>query len=218
MKLILNNLTKSFGEKAVLKNINFVFSSSKIYALLGKNGAGKTTLFNCMDDLTDYEGSFSLDKGEELTSFNLGYIPNNLIIPEFLTGKEFINYFISLHQIKDVNIEEYLKLIDLSKEDYAKLIKEYSLGMKQKLQILAYLILKPQVLLLDEPLVNIDIITAKEIKNLLKKIKKNRIIIVSTHILELAKSMCDDIVVLSNGKLTLIDKNLNEEKIMEVLK
>jgi len=219
MKLILNNLSKSFNKKEVLNNINFTFESSKIYCLLGRNGVGKTTLFNCLDGLLEYKGKVSLDYNDTLTTDNLGFIPTNSIIPEFLTGYQFIKYFMDLHNLNNIDINCYLNLIEFTKEDLNKLIKEYSLGMKQKLQILVYILLKPDILLLDEPLMNIDIITAKEIKDLLKKIKKNRIIIISTHILELAKTLSNEIVILNNGKLTLLDnKNIKEQDIMEMLK
>lgn len=220
MKLIIKNLSKSFSNKVVLDNINFEFKDSKIYALLGKNGSGKTTLFNCFDDTYKYDGEVLIDNTIKLNADNLGFLPANPVIPEFLSGEQFIKYFIELHKLENIDIDEYLKLLDFDKKDFKRLIKEYSLGMKQKIQILTYLILKPKILLLDEPLTNLDIITAKEIKDILKKIKKDRIIIISTHILELAKSMCDEIVILNNGKLTLaqnLDDSSFEAKVMEML-
>ena len=95
--------------------------------------------------------------------------------------------------------------------------------MKNKIQMVCFLITKPPVILLDEPLTSFDVVVAYEIKQLLKKMKSDHILIFSTHILELATDLCDDIVVLNNGQLELVDEELLkspdfEEKIMDILK
>ena len=97
------------------------------------------------------------------------------------------------------------------------------MGMKNKLQILMCIISKPKIILLDEPLTSIDVIVAKEIKDIFKSLKKEHIIIFSTHILELATSICNEIVILNNKKLELIDSKIIksssfENKIVEILK
>ena len=108
-------------------------------------------------------------------------------------------------------------------EDRDKLMKDYSHGMKNKMQMLIYLIASPNILLLDEPLTSFDVVVAEEMKELLKKMKKNRILIFSTHIMELALDLCDEIVVLNKGELLeikrdeLTDKEL-KNKIINILK
>ncbi len=102
-------------------------------------------------------------------------------------------------------------------------MKDYSHGMKNKMQMLIYLIASPNILLLDEPLTSFDVVVAEEMKELLKKMKKDRILIFSTHIMELALDLCDEIVVLNKGELLeikrdeLTDKEL-KNKIINVLK
>ena len=95
--------------------------------------------------------------------------------------------------------------------------------MKNKIQMLLFMISRPPVILLDEPLTSLDVVVALEIKNLLKKIKKDHIIIFSTHILQLATDLCDEIVVLNKGELEGVDSSIIhdkdfEERIMEILK
>ena len=108
-------------------------------------------------------------------------------------------------------------------EDRDKLMKDYSHGMKNKMQMLIYLIASPNILLLDEPLTSFDVVVAEEMKELLKKMKKNRILIFSTHIMELALDLCDEIVVLQKCELLeikrdeLTDKEL-KNKIINILK
>ena len=148
------------------------------------------------------------------------------VVPEFLTGREFLKYFIDINKenIKDLKtIDEYFDIVKIDVEDRDKLMKDYSHGMKNKMQMLIYLIASPNILLLDEPLTSFDVVVAEEMKELLKKMKKDRILIFSTHIMELALDLCDEIVVLNKGKLLevkrdeLTDKEL-KNKIINVLK
>ena len=102
-------------------------------------------------------------------------------------------------------------------------MKDYSHGMKSKMQLLVNFIANPKILLLDEPLTSFDVVVAEEMEQILKNLKKDHILIFSTHIMELALDLCDEIVILSNGELTQIDKhNLNNQelrnKIIELLK
>ena len=230
MKLVIENLSKSFDKKCVLKNINFTFESGKIYGLLGRNGAGKTTFFNCLnEDLKCDSGEFYLSDGKSnkiIESSDIGYVLSTPVVPEFLTGREFLKYFIDINKdnIKDLKtIDEYFDIVKIDKEDRDKLMKDYSHGMKNKMQMLIYLIASPNILLLDEPLTSFDVVVAEEMKELLKKMKKDRILIFSTHIMELALDLCDEIVVLNKGELLeikrneLTDKEL-KNKIISILK
>lgn len=231
MKLKLNALNKCFNEQKILNNIDFTFEEGKIYGLLGRNGAGKTTLFNCIsEELSLDSGNVSLINDnnieEKFDSSNIGYVYSDPILPDFLTGYEFIKFYIDIHknQIKNLlTIDEYLDFIKISKDDKHKLIKSYSFGMKNKIQMLCYLITKPDIILLDEPLTSFDVVVALEIKNLLKEIKKDHILIFSTHILQLATDLCDELVILKDGKLSLVDSSILqsnnfEDTIMELLK
>ena len=230
MKLVIENLSKSFDKKEVLKNINFTFESGKIYGFLGRNGAGKTTFFNCLnEDLKCDSGEFYLSDGKsnkKIESSDIGYVLSTPVVPEFLTGREFLKYFIDINKdnIKDLKtIDEYFDIVKIDIEDRDKLMKDYSHGMKNKMQMLIYLIASPNILLLDEPLTSFDVVVAEEMKELLKKMKKNRILIFSTHIMELALDLCDEIVVLNKGELLeikrdeLTDKEL-KNKIINILK
>ena len=219
MKLVINHLTKSFEEKVVLNDINFTFKQGKIYGLLGRNGSGKTTFFNCLDqDITFDEGTFDLIKDNETNTLQLtdiGYVLSTPNVPEFLTAREFLKFFLDINEDKlkeKKTIDEYFDFIRIAEEDRDKLLKDYSYGMKNKMQMLVNIIANPNVLLLDEPLTSLDVVVAEEMKQMLKSIKKDHIIIFSTHIMELALSLCDEIVILNNGKLEEIDrKNLTDQ-------
>lgn len=229
MKLIVKNVKKNFEKKEVLKDVSFEFEKGKIYGLLGRNGAGKTTLFNCLnEDLPIDGGEFYIDDGDtrKITSDDIGYVLSTPTVPEFLTGREFLKFFIDINKkrIKNLkSIDEYFDFIKIAEEDRDKLLKDYSHGMKNKMQMLVNIIANPNILLLDEPLTSFDVVVAEEMKQMLKSLKKDHIIIFSTHIMELALDLCDEIVILNNGKLEKIDKeNLNNDefknKIINALK
>ena len=220
MQLTIKNLTKTYGEKVVLQDIDFTFEEGKIYGLIGRNGAGKTTFFNCLnEDVEIDKGQIILsdDYGDnKLKTDDIGYVISTPTVPEFLTGKEFLTFFLEINKDRikeEKNIEEYFELVKIDKEDQDKLLKDYSHGMKNKMQMLINFIANPKVLLLDEPLTSLDVVVQEEMKQLLKNMKKGHILIFSTHILELALDLCDEIVILNNKKLELIEKNhLNTQK------
>ena len=229
MQLVIKNLKKNFDKKEVLKDINFEFEKGKIYGLLGRNGAGKTTLFNCLnEDLEIDGGEFYLLDNEKrnIKPEDIGYVLSTPNVPEFLTGREFLKFFIEINEKRIKNkktIDEYFDFIDIKKEDRDKLMKDYSHGMKNKMQMLVSIIASPDILLLDEPLTSLDVVAQEEMKNLFRSIKDNHIIIFSTHIMELALDLCDEIVVLNEGVLRKVNSdNLDikefKEKIMEALK
>ncbi|MBC8610067.1 Fluoroquinolones export ATP-binding protein Rv2688c/MT2762 [uncultured Ruminococcus sp.] len=220
MELVIEGLSKYFEKKEVLRDITFRFQKGKIYGLLGRNGAGKTTLFNCLNrDIKTDGGDFYIDEAgqrRETTADDIGYVLSTPTVPEFLTGREFLKFFIDINQknIQDLkSIDEYFEIINLAEEDRDKLLKDYSHGMKNKMQMLVNIIAKPHILLLDEPLTSLDVVVAEEMKQLLKTLKEDQIIIFSTHIMELALDLCDEIVILNHGKLELVDQeNLNNEE------
>ncbi|WP_288175394.1 ABC transporter ATP-binding protein [Sporofaciens musculi] len=223
MKFIIEHLEKHFEKKEVLRDIDFTFESGKIYGLLGRNGAGKTTLFNCLNrDMKAEGGSFYMEidgQRRDVAPEDIGYVLSTPTVPEFLTGREFLKFFIDIHEDKLQNIQEldvYFDYIGISREDRDKLLKDYSHGMKNKMQMLVNIIAKPNLLLLDEPLTSLDVVVAEEMKQLLRTLKEGRIIIFSTHIMDLALDLCDEIVLLNQGMLERVDKtNLNSQEFKE---
>ena len=147
-------------------------------------------------------------------------------VPEFLTGREFLKFFLDIHEgdIQEPKaMDRYFEMMGIRPEDQNRLLKDYSHGMKNKMQMLINIIAQPNLLLLDEPLTSLDVVVAEEMKQLLRSLKRDRIIIVSTHIMDLALDLCDEIVLLNHGELEKVDKsNLDsqafKEKIIEALR
>lgn len=213
MKLQLSGIQKKYGAKEVLRDASFSFAQGKIYGLLGRNGAGKTTLFNCLTDEVAVDGGRAellRDDGSSvpLTPDQVGYVFSTPVLPDFLTGYEFIRFYMDINEDKlapGKTIDDYFDLVKIDPEDRHRLIKGYSHGMKNKVQMLCFIIARPPVILLDEPLTSFDVVVALEIKQLLRELKHDHIIVFSTHILQLATDLCDEIVVLSEGRLHQVD-------------
>ena len=208
-RLLIDHLRKAYGRQTVLASASMVFEEGRIYSILGRNGAGKTTLFNCIHGDLPYEaGEIALLDGEAahpLQFEEVGMVSASPVLPEYLTGYEFIHFFLKLHGRTERSVEEWLQLVRIEPADYFKLIKSYSYGMKNKLQLLCCLIRKPKVILLDEPLSSFDILVSHDIKELLISMKSEHIILMSTHILQLARDVSDDIVWLRDGQLSYLD-------------
>lgn len=230
MQVVIENLSKSFKEKNVLNDLSVTFDQGIIYGLLGRNGAGKTTLFNLIaKELKNDQGEFYLVDGDKKLPLKLDDIFLMLAepdLPKFLTGREFIKFFIEVNEEKIKDLKDasyYFDLVKFLDEDLDRLIQDYSTGMRNKLQMMMFLILKPLVILMDEPLNSLDVVVQKEMKDLIKSIKSEHIIIFSTHILDLAKNMADEIILLHQGKIQKVDKKIKdnpdfEAEVIDLLK
>ena len=222
MEFVISHLVKSYGSKQVLKDCDFVFQEGRIYGLLGRNGSGKTTLFNCINrDIDINSGSFYFsDKDVKTAVFpeDIGYVVSTPTVPEFMTGREFLKFFIEVHEeiTPDKTIDEYFDYMMIPADDRDRLLKDYSHGTKNKMQMLVNIIARPKLMLLDEPLTSLDVIVAEEMKNVIRSQKAGRITIFSTHLLDVAVDLCDEIVLLNHGKLEPIDKsNLGDDDFKE---
>ena len=231
MNFVISHLSKKFDRKEVLRDIDFTFEEGKIYGLLGRNGAGKTTLFNCLNrDLNSDNGTFfftdETGKQQEAKTADIGYVLSTPTVPEFLTGREFLKFFLDINADSIAHPQQpdaYFDFVSIAPDDLDKLLRDYSHGMKNKMQMIVNIIAEPKLLLLDEPLTSLDVVVAEEMKQLLRSQKAGKITIFSTHILDLALDLCDEIVLLNHGILDPVDKsNLDSqgfrEKILAALR
>ena len=229
MKLVIENLSKSFDDKEVIKDASYEFEKGTVYALLGRNGAGKTTLFRIITEAIKKDsGEIYIEENGTQTPVSFDDVFMMVAepdLPKFLTGYEFIRFFIdanreNINDLKD--IDYYLDLVDFDEEDSHRLIQSYSTGMKNKIQMLMFLILKPRIILMDEPLTSLDVVVSLQMKKIIRQIHEDHIMVFSTHILQLAKDICDKIVLLSDKKLSGLDDSYLadtdfEDKLISIL-
>ncbi len=193
----IENLHKSFGAKKVLKNINLSFEKAKVYGIVGENGAGKTTLFNCIAGLEFFEGIIHTEY-KPLKDV-LGFLLTNPIFMSRITGWEYLKLFCVARGIDKDDFNEQ-NIFDLPLNEYAS---NYSTGMKKKLALMAILLQKNEVFILDEPFNGVDIQSNMMITAIIRKLQDlGKIILISSHIFSTLKETCDHIYLLQNGQIT----------------
>lgn len=206
----ISNLTKRFDGNEVLKNINLEIYENEILGILGPNGSGKSTLMKLIlgmikpnNGKIEVYNYVSFRNPIEIKKI-IGYVPEDIRLYEFLTGYEFLNFVADIYEIKErEKIEEYLKVFELEEKKH-ELISSYSLGMKRKISIISALLHKPKILLLDEPLNGLDPKSARILKDLIIEMKKEKAIVISTHILEIAQALCDRVIILDKGQIVFL--------------
>ncbi len=204
--LKLENVNKRFKSIVIADDISLELGNFT-YGLLGRNGSGKTTLLRCITKVEKVNSGkiLCLNNDKETKNYLdcIGYLPQNFEIFNELTSFEVLHFFADLkdYKISDDEVIELLKMLNLAdKKD--TLVKKLSGGMKRRLGIAQALIGNPEILLLDEPTAGLDPEERLNFKNVIRKIKKDRCVVLSTHIITDIESLCDKILVLKNGKIT----------------
>jgi ABC-2 type transport system ATP-binding protein len=203
-------LTKVFSEFTAVKELSFRVNPGEIFGLLGPNGSGKSTTMKMLLGLLKPTSGTARIMGHDITKEIvaakrvMGYVPEEAVLPERLTGWEYINYVSDIWRIprdtqREHEIEELLTLLDI-RDASDDLIETYSKGMSRKISLVAALIHKPKVLILDEVQAGIDPRGAATIKEILNGLRsRGATILMSTHILEIAEQMCNRIGIIKGG-------------------
>ena len=195
--ITIENLSLSFGNREVLKNINSHFSKGKVFGIVGENGAGKTSLFNCITGLQDCNGSIQ-STYSPLKNVT-GFLQTEPYFFAKITGREYVQLLCNARGITTTNFDGN-NIFDLPLDQYAA---TYSTGMKKKLALTAILLQQNQLFILDEPFNGVDIhsnILITEIIHRLKSLGKT--ILISSHIFSTLQATCDEIHLLVNGTFT----------------
>lgn len=209
-KIVVKNLSFKYRKTKALKNINFEVTDGLI-GILGANGAGKSTLIKLIATLLKVkDGDISIDgtsykERVDKIRGQLGYLPQDFIVYESLTGRELLDVLATIKtkynkKEKNEHLEEIIRNFDM--EGYIdKKIKEYSGGMKQKLGFAQAIIGDPKVIVMDEPTVGLDPEQRNIIRDLFPSISRGRIVFVTTHIVEDIENYCNYLLVLNKGSL-----------------
>lgn len=213
----IKNLTKSYvkGKKAV-DDISFDVLDGEIFAFIGHNGAGKTTTIKSIVGILDFDCGNILINGKSIkddainAKKEIAYVPDNPDLYENMKAIEYINFICDMYEIskeeRSKNIQKYSKMFEIN-DKLDDEISSFSHGMKQKIALIAALSHNPSVLIMDEPFVGLDPKAVFDMKEIMKKMcKEKKTIFFSTHILEVAEKLCDRVAIIKDGKIVKIGK------------
>lgn len=218
--IIIKNLTKLYrGTNKGISNLNLHIEKGDIYAFIGHNGAGKTTTLKALAGIHDFDSGEVLVDGLNIKEYpveykkEIAYVPDNPNIYEYLTANEYLNFVADIYNVnlsdRCERVNEYAQKFKML-NNLDDLISNYSHGMKQKLILIAAMIHRPKVLILDEPFVGLDPQAIFELKEIMRKIcEDGGAVLFSTHVLEVAKKLCNKVAIIKNGHL-IVDGEMEE--------
>ena len=213
--LKITNLNKSFGSKNVLKNISFSAPAGKITGFIGKNGSGKTTTFHSILNFIDYSGNitFNNKRIDENSYANIGYLPEERSLMPKLTVYSQVKYLANLKGMSTTEVKSELpKWLDRL-QVVGKMnnkIKSLSKGNQQKIQLIATLIHKPDLIILDEPFSGLDPVNTDLLKQvILAEQARGATIIFSDHSMNNVEELCDNVIMINNG-LKVLDGSIQD--------
>lgn len=226
MSLVVENISKNYGDQKALDNISFSVKKGEIVGFLGPNGAGKSTLMKILttylkaDSGTAVVNEFDVVSEQKNVQKSVGYLPEHNPLYLDLYVREYLSFNAEVYGVAKSRIEEVIVLTGLSSESHKK-IGALSKGYRQRVGLATALLHHPDVLILDEPTTGLDPNQLVEIRAIIKNIGKDKTVFLSTHIMQEVEAICDRVIIIDKGKI-VTDKKLNNlvtdrtEQIIEV--
>ena len=211
MAVHVGHINKHFGTQAVLKDVSLDIPEGQVLGLLGPNGAGKSTLMKILI------GLWKADSGTVQVPANIGYLPENNPLYEEMYVVEYLQFMAGLEGIQNTEyrVQTLIERVGLTPEKH-KHIRELSKGYRQRVGLAQALLGDPDLLILDEPTTGLDPNQLVEIRSLIRSLGRDRTVILSTHIMQEVREMCDRVVILDHGQIKA-DKSINEINDLEQL-
>lgn len=206
------NVSKNIKKKVLFDKVNLNLEKGKIYGLVGENGSGKSTIIKMLLNMSKFEGEiivsgFNIRKEYKSIASKISAVVDFISLYEFLTAYENLRYFSLLYNVNKERVDEVLKIVKLKKDSV--LVKNYSLGMKQRLGIAISLLKNPDILILDEPTNGLDPKGIRGLRELLLSFK-NKTIIVSSHLISEIEKISTNILFINDKKIE--QKNFEDTK------
>lgn len=210
--LEIRNLSKTYKKASTkaIDNINLVIEDGDIYGFIGPNGAGKSTTIKCITGIHPFEEGEIILNGKSLKEhplackLEMAYVPDNPDVYENLSGIDYINFICDVYGVgteRNELIKKYSEMFGIY-DRLSDAIKNYSHGMKQKVVLIAAIVHKPKLLVLDEPFVGLDPKAAHDLKQLFKELCANGTsIFFSSHVLEVVEKLCNKIAIIKDGHI-----------------
>lgn len=220
----IKNITKIYDSQKALDNVSFTVGDGEVVGLLGPNGAGKSTLMKiltCFIPPTEGEASVcghSIYDNPLEVRRNIGYLPEHNPLYLDMYVREFLRFVAGVHELKDINdrVEEVIARVGLTPESNKK-IGQLSKGYRQRVGLAQALIHDPKVLILDEPTTGLDPNQLEEIRTVIREAGKNKVVLLSTHIMQEVEAMCTRAIIINHGKIVSDDamSNITSQQLTE---
>ena len=209
--LKIEHLTKAYGEKKAVDDLNLHIAPGEIYGFIGHNGAGKTTTLKSVAGILQFDvgeitiGGISIKENPLECKRRFAYIPDNPDLYDYMTGIKYLNFIADIFGVganeRQARIRKYADAFELT-DDLAQPIAAYSHGMKQKLAIISAWLHQPKLILMDEPFVGLDPKASHLLKEMMCQVcDEGGAIFFSTHVLEVAEKLCDKVAIIKSGSL-----------------
>ena len=209
--LRIEHLTKTYGPKTAVDDLSLHIRPGEICGFIGHNGAGKTTTLKACCGILEFDrgeifvDGVSIRRDPLACKKQLAYIPDNPDLYEFLSGVQYLNFIADVYGVskadREAAVARYGEMFQLT-DDLAQPISAYSHGMKQKLAVMAALLHQPKLLMMDEPFVGLDPTAAHLLKGVMRELcSQGTAIFFSTHVLEVAEKLCDNVAIIRGGRL-----------------
>ena len=209
--LKIEHLTKAYGEKKAVDDLNLHIAPGEIYGFIGHNGAGKTTTLKSVAGILQFDvgeitiGGISIKENPLECKRRFAYIPDNPDLYDYMTGIKYLNFIADIFGVganeRQARIRKYADAFELT-DDLAQPIAAYSHGMKQKLAIISAWLHQPKLILMDEPFVGLDPKASHLLKEMMREVcDEGGAIFFSTHVLEVAEKLCDKVAIIKSGRL-----------------
>ena len=222
------DLYKSYGPKEVLKGLNLEVFKGELFGFIGRNGIGKSTTIDCMIGVKKFNSGrieiegYDITKEPLIAKSRFGYVASEPTCYETMTGYEYLEFIASVYQISEAefasNVEYLTKRLTLTDEDLRKYIASYSHGMKQKLCLIASLLNNPDLWILDEPTVGLDIMAVEELKKMMREYANHdKCVFITSHNIDIIAKICDRVAIINDGKVVeLMDLNRDPNKRLQL--
>ena len=219
--ILIKGLYKSYGEKKVLKGLNLEVNKGELFGFIGKNGIGKSTTIDCIVGLKSFDKGSILLNGYDVSKepfeakYQFGYVASEPTCYDVMTGYDYLEFVASIYQISEGQFEKTYKFLaarlDLKEEDLGVQIANYSHGMKQKLCLIASLMGNPDIWILDEPTVGLDIMAVDELIKMMKEYAAHgKTVFITSHNIDLVSKICDRVAIINDGVVVdVYDLNKN---------
>ena len=222
------DLYKSYGPKEVLKGLNLEVYKGELFGFIGRNGIGKSTTIDCMIGVKKFNSGeieiegYSIKEEPLIAKSRFGYVASEPTCYETMTGYEYLEFIASIYQISEAefagNVNYLMKRLVLTDEDLSKYISSYSHGMKQKLCLIASLLNNPDLWILDEPTVGLDIMAVEELKKMMREYANHgKCVFITSHNIDIISKICDRVAIINDGKVVeLMDLNKDPNKRLQL--